>query len=148
MNEEMMSPDSTGLTVNESMKSDLLSAAKWVKFLCMMGTIGMILLVLTAVLIFIFSAVQSDVVSDMPFGAFAGFLYLVMAALYIYPIVKGFQFANGTKAACLTGDENELARGFAGLRSYFRFFGVLIIICMALYVLIIIGVIIVALIAK
>ena len=134
MNEKMMSPDSTGLTVNERMKFDLLSAAKWAKFLCVM-------------MIF-FSAVLSGVAPNMPFGAFVGFLYLVMAALYIYPIVKGFQFANGTKAACLTGDENELARGFAGLRSLLRFIGVLTIICMALYVLIIIGVIIVALIAK
>ena len=148
MNEKMMSPDSTGLTVNERMKFDLLSAAKWAKFLCIMGTIGMVLLVVIAVMMIFFSAVLSGVAPNMPFGAFVGFLYLFMAALYIYPIVKSFQFANRTKAACLTGDENELARGFAGLRSLLRFIGVLTIICMALYVLIIIGVIIVALIAK
>lgn len=93
MNEKMMSPDSTGLTVNERMKFDLLSAAKWAKFLCIMGTIGMVLLVVIAVMMIFFSAVLSGVVPNMPFGAFVGFLYLVMAALYIYPIVKGFQFA-------------------------------------------------------
>ena len=148
MNEEMMSPASTGLTVNECMKSDLLSAAKWAKFLCIMSTIGMVLLVVIAVLMMVFSAALSSVAPNMPFGAAVGFLYLIIAALYIYPIIKGFQFANGTKAACLTGDENELARGFAGLRSLLQFMGVLTIICMALYALVILGAIIVALIAK
>ena len=69
MNEEMMSPASTGLTVNECMKSDLLSAAKWAKFLCIMSTIGMVLLVVIAVLMMVFSAALS---SNFPF--FPGFL--------------------------------------------------------------------------
>ncbi|MBQ7427223.1 MAG: hypothetical protein IJV20_08240 [Prevotella sp.] len=148
MNEEMMSAASAGLTVSERMKSDLLSAAKWAKFLCIIGTIGMVLMVVIAILMMAFSATLSSVIPNMPFGAFMGFFYLIIAAIYVYPIIKGFQFANGTKAACLTNDENELARGFEGLRALFQFMGVLTIIVLALYALIVLGAIVVALIVK
>lgn len=148
MNEEMMSSVTTGLTVDEGMRADLLSAAKWAKFLCILGTIGVVLMVLIAVLMMFFSTALSSMASNLPFGAYMGFLYLVIAAIYIYPIIKGFQFANGTKAACLTDNTSELARGFAGLRSLFKFMGVLTIICMVLYALIILGAIVVALVAK
>lgn len=52
MNEEIMNPGTTGLTVNESMKADLLSAARWTNFLCIIGCIGMGLMVLVAILMF------------------------------------------------------------------------------------------------
>ena len=47
--------------------------------------------------------------------------------------MKGFQFANGTKAACLSDDENELARGIKGLSSLTKFWGILTIICLVIY---------------
>ena len=68
-----------------------------------------------------------------------GFIYLIVAAVYVYPLIMGFQFAKGTKAGCLNNDENELARGFEGMRSWFNYIGILTIICLVLYALIIIG---------
>ena len=68
-----------------------------------------------------------------------GLLYLIIVAIYIYPLIKGFQFANATKAACLSDDAAQLARGFAGLRSLLKFFGILTIIILVLYVLVFIG---------
>ena len=62
-----------------------------------------------------------------------GLLYLVMVALYVYPLIKGFQFANGVKAACLQNDQYQMARGFAGMNSLLRYLGVLTIIIIAIY---------------
>ena len=138
MNEETMNPGTTGLSVTESMKSDLLTAAKWTKFLCIIGCIGTVLLVLVSIILMIFGSFMGTF-TQLPYGAAIGVLYLIIAALYIYPIIKGFQFANGTKAACLTDDENELARGFSGLSALLRFMGIITIIIMVLYVLIIFG---------
>ena len=42
--------------------------------------------------------------------------------------------ANGVKAACKTGSEAELARGFAGMHAYLRFSGILTIICLVVVV--------------
>ena len=47
--------------------------------------------------------------------------------------MKGFQFANGAKTACLSDDEDELARGIKGLSSLTKFMGILTIICLVIY---------------
>ena len=137
MNEETMTPGTTGMIVNSGMKADLLSAAKWAKFLCIVGCIGLVLLVIAGILMF---AVGSSFgLAGTPFGAGMGVLYLIIAAIYVYPIIKGFQFANGIKAACLSNDETQLARGFAGLKSLLKFLGILTVIVVVLYVLTIVG---------
>ena len=101
----MKYPETTGLRVKESTKADLLTAAKWTKFLCIVGCIGLVFVVIFAIFLFGAGTVASSMFSEMPFGAVAmGIIYLVIAALYIYPIMKGFQFASGAKAACLSDD--------------------------------------------
>ena len=138
MNEEMMNPGTTGMTVNERMKEDLLSAAKWAKFLCIVGCVGVGLIVIIAISMFVFGSVAHNGVCAPPLGAAVMLLYLVLAAIYIYPIIKGFQFANSTKAACLSDDEQELARGFEGLSSLLKYCGILTIVCIAIYLFVII----------
>lgn len=134
MEEEMKIPETTGLRVKESTKADLLTAAKWTKFLCIVGSIGMALIVIFGIFLLGAGTLASSMFSDMPFGAVAmGILYLVIAALYIYPIMKGFQFASGAKAACLSDDENELARGIKGLSSLTQFLGIITIIFLVIY---------------
>ena len=142
MNEEFLNPETTGLTVNESMKADLLCAAKWAKFLCIIASIGMGLMVLLGIVMFFlgsFIASAAHMYPLIPLGGGLGFVYLLFAAIYIYPIIKGFQFANGIKAACLSNDETQLARGFAGLSSLLKFLGILTVIVVVLYVLTIVG---------
>lgn len=134
MEEEMKIPETTGLRVKESTKADLLTAAKWTKFLCIVGSIGIALIVIFGIFLLGAGTLASSMFSDMPFGAVAmGVLYLVIAALYIYPIMKGFQFASGAKAACLSDDENELARGIKGLSSLTQFLGIITIIFLVIY---------------
>ena len=134
MNEEMMNQGSAAMTVTEGMKKDLLSAAKWTKFLCIVGCVGLAIIVLMAFFMMFFGSMASKIFAGTPFGAALGFLYLILAAIYIYPLIKGFQFANATKAACLSNDEQLLARGIAGLNDLLKYMGVLTIIVLSLYV--------------
>ncbi len=46
MNEELLNSGTTGMTVNESMKADLFTAARWTYFLCVLGCIGIGFMVL------------------------------------------------------------------------------------------------------
>ena len=143
MNEETMTPGMTGMIVNSGMKADLISASKWTKFLCIVGCIGVVLLVVIGIMMF---AVGSSFgFGSTPFGAGLGVLYLILAAIYIYPIIKGFQFANATKAACLTDNEAQLARGFSGLRAVLQFFGIITIIVLVIYALVLVGAFFIAL---
>ena len=53
MNEETMTPGTTGMIVNSGMKADLISASNWAKFLCIVGCIGMALLVIVGIMMFV-----------------------------------------------------------------------------------------------
>ena len=139
MNEEILNQNVTTqnggtLYVTDSMKVDLLSAAKWAKFLCIVGCVAVGFMLIAAFCMLVFGAMfANNVFSGLPIGPAMGVLYIVIAALYIYPIIKGFQFANGVKAACLQNDQYQMARGFAGMNSLLRYLGVLTIIIIAIY---------------
>jgi len=122
MIDENMNPKTNGFPVNETMKADLRSSAKWAKFLCIMACIGITLAILLAIVMF---AAGSSSFMPVPGIAIGMGVYLIfIACVWLFPVIKGFQFANGLKAACERDDEQELARGFAGLRSYLRILGI------------------------
>jgi hypothetical protein len=133
MEQEILNQAPAGLQVTESARLDLLSAAKWAKFLCIVGCVCVCLMLLFGILMMVFGAALTQYMGDSPLGGAMGLLYVIFAALYIYPLIKGFQFANGAKAACLTGDSAQLARSFAGLRSLLVFCGILTIIILVIY---------------
>ena len=49
MNEETMTPATSGMTVSQGMKDDLLTTAKWMKFLCIIGCIGAAIMVIIGI---------------------------------------------------------------------------------------------------
>ena len=143
----------TGMVVDETMKADLLTSAKWAKFLLVLYAIGLVIIFAIGIAMIVLGekfgacfpgAPQAGPVPPCAgnVGLFIGIFYLVLGLIMLYPLVKGFQFANNTKAACLTGSEEKLARGFAGMRSYLKFYGILAIIALIIYAIIaILGVI-------
>ena len=138
MNEEF---SQSGMFVDETMKADLLSSAKWAKFLLVVGAIAMAVYFVVGLVI----TIAPLVLPPTPMlggGIIVGPIYMACALIMIYPLVKGFQFANGVKRACLTDDEAQLARGFAGLRAYLKFSGILAIIGLVILAAILIAVIV------
>lgn len=137
MNEELKT-----MTIDETMKADLLSSAKWAKFLLILGAIGVAFLFVMGIVMIALGGTLPifNPAAPAPFmggvGIAIGVVYVVLALIMIYPFAKGFQFANGVKAACKTGSEAQLARGFAGMRSYLKFNGILAIIVLVLYAII------------
>ena len=116
------------LTVNERAKSSLLSSAKWAKFLSVAACFFAVSFIFKATSIF---SLAKDLPEDWNV-AYAGYACLVIAAIYIYPILKGFQFACKTKTACKTGNEGELANGFNEMRSWFVYTGIITIIAIVI----------------
>jgi len=141
MEEEVKIQETTGMVINESMKADLLTSAKWAKFLCILGCIGVVFMIIVAISLMTLGDKFSSIPNLAGMHTLLGITYLITTCIVIYPLMKGFQFANGVKAACLTGSESELARGFAGMRSYFQYVGVLAIIALIIYGLLLIGII-------
>ena len=141
MSEEILNQNESAtnaMTVTESMKSDLLCAAKWAKYLCIVGCVGVAIMLIASLGMIVIGGLLTRVFPNMPFGPALGFLYLIIAALYIYPLMKGFQFANATKAACLYNDQYQLARGVTGLKDLIKFTGILTIVVLSIYAIILI----------
>ena len=121
-----------GMVIDETMKADLLSSAKWAKFLLILGTIAMVIYFIMGIVV----TIAPFVLPPTPMlggGIIVGPIYVIVSLIAIYPLAKGFQFANGAKAACLTGDSAQLARSFSGLRSVLVFSGIITIIFLVIY---------------
>lgn len=126
------------LRITESIQQNLLSAAKWLKFLTVLGTIGMVLIALIGVVcLFIpsYEGVNGPVIAV---------IYFVMCALYYYPIKKCYNIVSSTREAMNNDSLDSLELCADNLRSVLKYFGILSIVVMVLYALIIVFAIIAA----
>ncbi|MGV6860224.1 MAG: DUF5362 family protein [Putridiphycobacter sp.] len=124
------------LQLNSQMKNDLLTSAKWGKFLSIVGFIGLGLMLLGAISVF---SVGSNVRS--PFGpnpAIIGVTYLIFVILYFFPIYYLFQFSAKIKEAVSGNNSLSLQEGFNFLAKQYKFVGILTIVVLSIYVLAII----------
>mgnify|MGYP005990204839 CR=1 FL=1 len=126
----------TDLTINNQSISFLKETAKWTNFLAIMGFIGIGLIVILA---FFMGAVFSSLpnADAMPFdaGPVMTITYLLMGALYFFPVLYLYRFADNMKKALANKDENILTEAFKNLKSHYKFVGILTIIMLAFYAL-------------
>jgi len=126
--------------LNENGKNDLYEAAKWAKFLGIIGLIFITLLVLAGVFAgSILATAMSEAGGGAAFsGAAFTIVYIIMAALYFYPVWTFFKFGNLMRAAIRANNSNMFTEALSNLKNCFKFMAMLTIIMIALYVLIIV----------
>jgi hypothetical protein len=134
------------LIITEDIRSYLYDMAKWTKFL---SIVGFVITALVAMMGFgagAFVAVLAKMSPGNPLGAMgSGFLtvyFLVIALLYFYPSLLMFKHSNATNKAILYGDQESLADAMNNLKSFFKFWGILMIVLISFYVLTLILVIV------
>ncbi|MBS1611091.1 MAG: hypothetical protein JSS70_20525, partial [Bacteroidetes bacterium] len=66
-------------------------------------------------------------------GSFVVVIYILIAAVYFFPCLFLFHFANKMKTALAANDQELLNTSFQNLKKLFRFMGILTIICLALF---------------
>ena len=82
MIEETMTPATSGMTVSQGMKDDLLTTAKWMKFLCIIGCIGAAIMVIIGIAMVALGTTIGGLAGSAGStvgGAFLGVLYLVFS---------------------------------------------------------------------
>lgn len=125
------------LQVDETSKSHLLEAAKWVKFLTIVSIIGMGLMLLF--MIFAGAAMSSAYSGSAGMGALGAtgmiIVFIFIFAIYFYPIYAMLKFANLTKAGLLTSNQEQFNAGLGYLKGAFKYMGILMIIILGLYAL-------------
>lgn len=128
------------LQLDSTAKEFLKETAKWAYFLSILGFIGIGFLVLIAVFAgTIFSAMGNSMqgmgMYSGSFGVIMGAVYFIIALLYFFPVYYLFKFSTNAKKAFANNDSESLTESLSYLKSHYKFIGILMIVCLALYAL-------------
>ncbi len=120
------------LRITENIQNNLLTATKWLKFMTILGTVGVALFfIIGIVLLFI------PTYDGVP-GALYGVIYMLLTLLYFYPIKKSFDLIKNTREAMGNASQMGLEQAAANVKSILKYFGILSIVCLSIYALILI----------
>jgi len=131
------------LQIDHQSNSYLSEAAKWGKFLAIMGFIFCGLLVIIALfagtmmasMMSGFGGNSSDATTSAVGGGVITFVYIVFALIYFFPCLYLFNFASKMQVALRANQQETLNTSFSNLKSCFKFMGILMIIMLAFWAL-------------
>jgi hypothetical protein len=135
---------------NGQIRDYILEIARWARFIGIIGFIGIGLMVILG---FYMGAAMNSLSRPefgevSPMGGMSGgiftFVYLLMAALYFFPVYYLYKSAIGLRDGIRNGDISSLEEGFRNLKSHYKFIGILLIIVLSIYALLIVGGLLVA----
>lgn len=134
------------LNIEPATASTLKSAATWAKVLAILGIIFGVMFFIVGVIMQQAFSRSSDLLQDYNYRGSTGMLgnigmafYFVCGILTIIGSVFALNFGNKISTALRTNDQNTLRGGFAGVRNYFAFWSILMIIGLLLMILGILG---------
>ncbi|MCD0489220.1 DUF5362 family protein [Pedobacter sp. MC2016-14] len=125
------------LIITEDIRSYIYDTAKWTRFL---AVIGFVFSAFTAMFAFSAPGILSTLATVEPtnpllqLGSEALMLiFLIFALLYFYPSLLLFNFASAAKNAVLYADQEGLSTAMNKLKSFFKFWGVLMMVLILFY---------------
>jgi hypothetical protein len=122
------------IEIEQDTLSDLNTTRKWSMFLAILGFIFLGLLIIIGVVATSFLSAFSTSESKVGFPEWLLIIiFLIMAAVYFFPMLFLFRFSRHTANAVNTLDKNEMHKAFHNLKSYFVYIGILIIIILSFY---------------
>jgi hypothetical protein len=119
----------------------LLKAAKWGKFLSILGFIVAGLMVIAGLaMIFVFNALTDEMVPlNLPFPpAVFSVFYLLIAGIYIIPVIFLNRFCNNAIKALNNSSSENLTVSIRSLKNLFVFIGITTIVVLTIYTVVII----------
>ena len=132
------------LQLLEESKLYVSSTGKWMKFFAILGCIGAGLLVLAALMM---ASVGRYIPLDEDFGIFGrigmrlfGIIYLVFAAVYVYPIIYLFRASAAAKLAVECNDNVQMTEFLKNNKSFWKYCGILTIVLFCVYILMVLGI--------
>lgn len=116
--------------------SYILTAAKWGKFLAILGFIitGLIVVASVAMSI-VLNSLQTEMIPiNLPFAPIVfSVLYIIFAAIYVIPVIFLNTFCNNAIKAVQQSNTENLTISFRNLKNLFVFIGIATIILLCLY---------------
>lgn len=131
---------STSFGITPDIRAFLSEIARWANFLAIIGFIMIGIIVIVAIFAgSVISTMASQYPGSSAFGAIGGgfitVLYLIIAGIYVFPVLYLYRFATKMKLALRTDNQESLSSSFENLKSHYKFIGILMIITLALYAL-------------
>lgn len=121
--------DSDKLKINNSIKENLITAAKWARFLAIIGFVFTGFMGIAS-LILLVSAMASGIGMLMMLAV----VYIGLTAVMILPSLYLIRFAGSTEKGLNSNKQGEFDYGIQNLKSLFKFGGIYTIVVIALYI--------------
>jgi Na+/H+ antiporter NhaC len=142
--EQSGNTDLFDLHLDQSSINYLSEAARWSRFLSIIGFIYCGLLVLCGLFIgTIMSTLAPAMGNESAFAAmgsvFMGFFIFSMALLLFFPAYYLYNFSTKLRRAVQHNDQPVLTESLKNLKSFFKFYGILVIVLLSFYILIFIA---------
>lgn len=142
MNSETENPIDNQLIINQVSRKFLAETARWAKLLSIIGFVGMGFMVIGAIFFMVAFSVF-DIPNDLPFPpSLLGILYIVIAVIYLFPLLYLFRFAIKMKEAMVHLQQSTLDLAFSNLKSHYKFIGIFMLVTLGLYAVILLGTVI------
>lgn len=135
--EPIQDSDNETLIITEDIRSYIYDTAKWTKFL---SVIGFVFCAMTAMAAFSASAFISALAAMDPANPLVKIGsetltvgYLLMALILFYPSFLLFKYSTAAKTGVLYADQEQLNEAMSKMKSLFKFWGIVTIVVIALY---------------
>ena len=137
MEQEITQQELSELRITEEAKQYLKATSSWTTFYAIICFISVGFLAIFGVIMLLSGSFLSSMgtysyasFSNMPF-MFAGFLYIVLAVVLIFPALYLYRFSKKTSEALALNDTETLTSAFENMKSYWKFIGIMTIISIA-----------------
>jgi len=127
----------TGLEMSGSSQEHLSGAANWAKFIAIVGFVGVGMMVIGGLLFgTIMSAIDPEM-EGLPFPTvLISFIYIIFAVVYFFPVLYLYRFTVHSRKALSQSDSGILSDALKNLKLHYRFFGIVIIVGIGMYLII------------
>ncbi|HEY6901451.1 MAG TPA: hypothetical protein VI233_12440, partial [Puia sp.] len=134
------------LSIDSAANGHLKEAARWAKFLAIVGFIFCAFFLLFAVvagslLPGLFNTMGTQGLSGSSFSVVIIVIYSGLAAINFFPCLYLFKFASKMQIALRDNDQEQMVRSFRNIRAFFRFVGMLMIIALCFWAIGLLGIV-------
>ncbi len=127
-------PSEPSLVINNEIRFFLSEISKWSKFLAVVGFIMAALIILIGIAFVLFgSTITAELPTPFVFTGMIGVIYVAMGLLYYFPAKYLYDFSTYARQALSIQNQEALVYAFAKLKSFYKFWGILMIVVLATY---------------
>lgn len=145
--EEQSTIENFEMQLHQTAKEFLKETAKWAYFLSILGYVGIGFIIFAA----LFASTLFSAMQNIPppmgamgpsFGIVMSGVYLIIAALYFFPVYYLNRFASHAKAAIRENNSERLTVSLQYLKSHYKFIGIMTVVVFSMYFLMFVGMIV------